>query len=744
MKPLLPLFLLLCGLAPAQTLKVISAKDKSPIPFAYLSIKSNTRELTVMSDEKGMITLTTHFNDTLNYTLQLKSIGFKPFKKNSKGVELATLKVIELIPEQLQLDEVVVTAQYEPTLADKSVQRIKIIDKQKIEQMGAVNLRDVLSNQLNVRLQQDNILGSNMSMQGISGENIKYLIDGVQLIGRLNGSIDLTQINMNNVERIEISEGPLSVQYGTNALAGTINIITKKGIEDRQTFGASAYYESIGTYNVIGDATFSGKNHNLQVSGGRNYFDGWNPTDDLFYLPEAKLADSTRFKKWKPKEQYFASLGYQHPFKKLSFGFKSDYFNEKMVNRGFPRAPYAESSFDDYYYTNRIDNSLHLNTSHFKNWKVSSVSSHNFYKRTKRTVFKDLTNLEEKMASSNDQDTSKFTLFMSRASFIRSKDTAALNYEIGYDINYETALGKRIENRIQSMGDYAVFVTAQYRPYSKLIIKSGLRYANNTNYESPLIPSLNIKWDFATNHHLRASYAKGFRAPTIKELYFYFVDINHNIVGNENLKSENSSNYSLSYNYNTLIKNVNYKLEANLFYNDISNLITLAQTTGTEYTYVNIGEFKTMGAQLSNSINYKNVTTQLGFNYTGRYNQLSESNNLPTFNYSPEVLANLAYRIRKQKTTLSVFYKYNGKLPGYVLLDESIQQTFIEAYQLMDATLNKLFLNERINLVLGCKNIFSVQNIASNVSGGAHSSGSSSIPLSTGRNYFVKLSFNIK
>ena len=67
-----------------------------------------------------------------------------------------------------------------------------------------------------------------MSVQGLSGENVKILIDGVPVVGRLNGNVDLSQINLTNIERVEIVEGPLSVNYGTNALAGTINLITKK------------------------------------------------------------------------------------------------------------------------------------------------------------------------------------------------------------------------------------------------------------------------------------------------------------------------------------------------------------------------------------------------------------------------------------------------------------------------------------------------------------------------------------
>lgn len=729
-----------------QELKILSSKDKMPVPFAFFTLKSTNYFSQQISDVNGFVSLDNikAIVDSSIYNIEIKSIGYVFHSQKIIGIDLKSTKMIYIKEDNLNLNEVVITAQYEPTIAEASIQKIKIIDKEKIQQMGAVNLRDVLTNQLNVRLQQDNILGCNMNLQGVSGENVKILMDGVPMIGRLNGHIDLSQINMNNVERIEITEGPLSVQYGTNALAGTINIITKKSKYQTQTIGITSYYESIGAYNLTGDATLSKNKHSLQLSGGRNYFDGWNPSDKLFYFPKPHIADSTRFKQWKAKEQYFGSIGYQYQFKKANVGYKGDYFNEKISNRGYPRAPYAETSFDDYYYTQRIDNSIQLNAKLSKIWSVVSTSSYNYYSRIKKTYYKDLTTLNEQLSgNSSDQDTSRFSLIMSRASFVHKKDSAKLNYELGYDINYETALGKRIENKTQAMGDYALFATAEYKPLNKLILKPGLRYAYNTNYNSPLIPSLNLKWDIATKHKLRASYAKGFRAPTIKELYFYFVDINHNILGNKNLKAENSNNYSLSYNYSTSIKKINYKLDASLFYNDIYNLISLAQTTNTEYSYINIGKYKTIGIQLGNTIKYNELTTQIGFNYTGRYNELSENQTIPQFNYSPEVQCNLSYRFKKQKTTIALFYKYNGKLPSYTLINNEVVQSFVNHYQMMDATISKLFLKEKIALSVGCKNLFDIQNISTNISGGVHSTNASSTALATGRNYFIKLSINL-
>ena len=126
------------------------------------------------------------------------------------------------------LQELVVTGNYKPIGLDKCVIPTRNIIVEKLASLGVQNVGDVLKFQANFRIQQDPILGTGISLQGISGENIKILIDGVPVIGRQNGGIDLTQLNLLNVERIEIVEGPLSVQYGTNALAGTINIITKK------------------------------------------------------------------------------------------------------------------------------------------------------------------------------------------------------------------------------------------------------------------------------------------------------------------------------------------------------------------------------------------------------------------------------------------------------------------------------------------------------------------------------------
>jgi len=729
----------------AQTILFVKSEDdKTAVEHAALKISSTKGLYHMMADAKGKIEIPHRMQDTVSYSIEIRSIGYLPYTTNVSGELLNNNQsVFYLKTDPKTLQEVVVTAQYAPSKADESMNKITVIDSKKIEQMGAVNLRDVLTNSMNIRLSQDNVLGSSMSLQGISGENVKFLIDGIPMVGRQNGNIDLTQINLQNIERIEIVEGPLSVQYGTNALAGTINLITKaRANTHKRKVSLMTQYESIGQYNTSIQGQYSFKKSSINASLGRNYFDGWSNGDKQFsYIGEAK-ADTNRFQTWKPKEQYMADLGYAHRFKNITLALSTAYFTELITNLGKPLKPYYEKAFDDYYLTKRFDNNLSLNGKIGKNWTINAVAAYNYYQRNKYTVYTDLTTLNKTQTAASDQDTSMFDLLMSRASFVRAKDSSHFQYELGYDVNHENAVGKRIENKRKDIGDYAVFGTLEYK-IRKFTVKPGLRYAYNTQYASPLVPSLNLKFSPSTSHIFRVSYAKGFRAPSLKELYFDFVDINHNIVGSKDLVAESSHNFSAS--WMNKIKYGEFKLQTDLsgFYNTIDNLITLAVISGTKYSYVNIGKYKTQGLRLLLKANYKALEISAGTGFIGRYNQLSESDDVPAFSYSPELNGSVSYFLAKPKITISAFYKYNGRLPSYQVDGDAVKQTFISPYSLMDASLQKNVWKGHFAITMGCKNILNVTNVIATQSGGAHSSSSSSMAIGSGRNYFVKLVWNI-
>ena len=149
-----------------------------------------------------------------------------------------------------ELSEVVVTGQYKPQSAQASVYQVRTISKERIQKQGATKLQDVLSNELNIRFSQDAATGgSDITMMGLKGQNVKILVDGLPMTGRQGTSneININQIDINSIERIEIVEGPMSVVYGADALAGVINIITRKTSAAKLSVNARLHEETIGS-----------------------------------------------------------------------------------------------------------------------------------------------------------------------------------------------------------------------------------------------------------------------------------------------------------------------------------------------------------------------------------------------------------------------------------------------------------------------------------------------------------------
>ena len=125
-------------------------------------------------------------------------------------------------------------------------------------------------------------------MLGLSGQNVKILLDGVPMVGRQGTSneININQIDVNTIERIEIVEGPMSVVYGADALAGVINIITKKSAAAKFAVTARVQEETVGKeygvkqgiHNQYVGASFRYKNWEIGGGFGYNYFGGWKDT----------------------------------------------------------------------------------------------------------------------------------------------------------------------------------------------------------------------------------------------------------------------------------------------------------------------------------------------------------------------------------------------------------------------------------------------------------------------------------
>lgn len=735
----LAIFLTLWSLLSAQSSLLLQTETGETIPFACTKVTKEADTRVYFSDADGVV----HIDGSTPsiVIVQIDAFGYETFQDTLK---LPLKTTLTLTRSSQQLGEVVITGQMAQRTTEEAVHQVRVVNKQRIAQLGSNNVSEVLSREMNIRIGQDNILGSGIEMQGVSGQNIKVLIDGVPMVGRLDGNIDLSQIDINSVERIEVVQGPLSVQYGTDALGGTINIITRNtDTISTRTANISAYYESVGQYNTHGNYRWANSKHTVQVNGSRQYFDGWNPTDASFNYMTNIQSDSTRFQSWKPKLQYTLRSNYDYRAnEKLSLGFNAAGFYEEMTNRGYPRGAYQESAFDDIYRTQRYDGAFRLNYQTTEKSELQILAANNYYLRTKNTYLRNLATLESQLTASNaDQDTTVYNSTMSRGSWTHQPHTQ-LTYSLGYDFSHEFTSGGRIEQGTKRMTNVAMYTNAEWTPLEKLIIRPGLRYGYNSVFTIPLIPSLQIKWG-AKNDVLRLSYARGFRAPSLKEMYFNFVDINHNIVGNLDLSPEDGHNFRAGYRHHYFGSASKFTTEVSGSYNHINNMISLTQTqNSTEYTYRNIGTYQSIAANLNLSWLHKRWKINVSGAYIGRKNDLVES--IPNeFLYSPEAQASVQYVFPEYHLTISAFYKYNGKRLSYALdADDNLYQTQVDAFSLLDFNLNKDFFNKRLNISLGAKNLLDVTSLNATATEGAHSGGGT-IPQSWGRSYFVKLTYHI-
>lgn len=726
----------------AQVSIAIVDEDVNAVPQAKVfmqSISDSSRVYHSLSNWDGVSICDYSLNAKI--ILKIHAQGFETFQDTVllKAKNVITLQKIQ------NLEEMVVTGQIKATSLESSVQKIEIISSDQIQKSGAVNLSEVLVYKTNIRINQDNILGSSMEIGGASGQNVKILIDGVPVIGRQNGNIDLSQINLSNVERIEIVEGPLSFNYGTNALAGTINIIMKKQVENGLNISIAPYYESSGVYNLTGAINYRKGNGSLSFNGGRNYFDGWSRSDPFLELPKETLADTNRVKTWKPKEQYVAGASYTYAHNKWQSRISGTYFQEEILNRGFPKAPYYESAFDDYYRTKRAD-FVFSNDFQIKSAKLKVLLAYNYYHRTKSTYVNDLTTLNQVLSESDGaQDTSRFDNAMARIEF-NAAFSQKLEYQIGLDLYQYTGWGKRIFSGKQDIGDYAGFATLDWRITDSLVVKPGLRYAYNTKYQSPVIPSLNVLYR-VKKLSFRGAIAKGFRAPDLKEIYMDFVDVNHNITGNSELKPESSWNYSFNLNWmNKVRENGMVKVELSSAFNDITNLITLAAKENGDYTYVNVGDYSSFTNKFKLIYRMQRISIMADFAYVGRYNQLSESTSLNQYEFSPELGVNAEYQIVKQRLSVNVFYKFNGSLSSYSINnEEEVETRNQDSYSILDISLTASFLKRKnLTATLGVKNLLNVQTV--NVVGQVQSTHTSAGGLNVGKGTtaFLSLKYNIE
>ena len=650
------------------------------------------------------------------------------------------------------LEELVVTGQYKPQSLKKSVYQVRVINNERIQQSGATNVQQVLNTQVGFRFAADNTLGTtDVQLMGMSGRNVKILLDGVPMIDRGDTRESLNQIDVNSIERIEIVEGPMSVSYGSDALAGVINIITKKNKNNGLSLTAKLQEETAGSeyhaFNYKGvhqqNITVDYKKNNWGFTAGGSHNDLNGFGGDAY----------GREKTWLPKEQWLGNARVSYDKGPLNIYYRTDLLQEDILNKGAINFGNYKA-IDKKYTSNRFTNQLQGGYTFSKTLQLAATVAYTDYKRSTRTTRHDFEkNTNELTTGDGEQDISKFNSFVFRTT-VQYQFSKHVSLQPGIDINREAASGPRISNN-PVITDYAAFVSAEIKLGSKINVRPGLRFIKNSVYNAPpVIPSINTKFIISKKLDLRMAYAYGFRSPALRELYFYFVDANHNVVGNPNLKAETSNSFNASLNWNASPANIRtYSVSLSGFYNAFNNQIdfALSSPTSNQYTYYNVNKAKTIGGTVENKYSYKNLESSLGFSYVGIFRKLYDEKDYTDetnkdFLWSPEVNASISYNVNIIKTRFNLFYKYTGKKPQLVTGKNAFNQPALlvattESYQLADFT-GTTKINKYLSVNAGVKNIFDVTNVSNNAaaSTSVHNAGYN-VAIGYGRSYFVGLNF---
>lgn len=722
---------------------VVMLEENLPAAAAVVRLKSTTR--VAVANEKGEYSFS---NVPLgNYQLEFSMIGYQPVNQPIEvKYKIHTIPTLTLKTQQNQLNEVVVTGQYEPQSLRKSVYQVRIINSERIQQRGATNILGVLNNELGFRFSNDMVLGTtDVQLMGMSGRNVKILLDGIPLTDRGDTRESLSQIDINNIERIEIVEGPMSVSYGSDALAGVINVITKKSETQRIWINARAQEETVnqsyrllrneGLHNHSIAAGWQKKGWGISAAVTNNDFGGWQGTS------------TERSKDWLPKDQLLGNIKIGYTGKKWNIWYRLDALNETILNEGNINTN-TQQARDQKFITQRYMHQLQGDWRISERLQINSQFSYTDYQRRTQTSIIDFRTGKRTLSlGQGEQDISTFDTKTLRLT-AQYKLSSVVSLQPGIDATLDATAGPRILGT-PTINDFAFFISSSITPTPKISIRPGLRFIKNSVYDAPpAIPSLNTKFTLSDRIDLRFAYARGFRSPALRELYFNFFDASHSIKGNPNLKAEYSNSFNGSVAWQSKTKNNGqFKSTLGFFYNEFRNLINYGVDPNepTVSMTINIDKFKTTGLTFENTFVRSRLQATLGFSYIGRYNSLVEDDaSLATFLWSPEVNSNITYDIPKINTKVNLFYKYTGKRPSYTSTLSSsgtpnVKLAEVADFHWADFTLSKP-ITKYLTLNGGVKNILNVTRLTNTAtdSGSAHGGGSF-VPMSYGRSYFLGL-----
>lgn len=247
----------------------MSTSQGAPISEATVYV---SQSIWAISDAEGVFELDNL--ETGEYQVVVSRVGYQP-KELSLQIPLNNSTELQIILEEKVYDNnpVVVTANRTSKLLQDVSVPVSVVNQNEIEASGSLRLSDILDEQIGLNIVSDH--GTGIQVQGFDPEYTLILIDNQPVIGRTAGTLDLTRLSVGNIEQIEIVKGPSSALWGSNALAGVINIITEKGSKPL-TLDVNGRYGTHSTYDAGLNGTFKHDRLRGRFFGNYNGSNGYD------------------------------------------------------------------------------------------------------------------------------------------------------------------------------------------------------------------------------------------------------------------------------------------------------------------------------------------------------------------------------------------------------------------------------------------------------------------------------------
>ncbi len=500
-----------------------------------------------------------------------------------------------------RLEEVVVSATRTVRQLSSLPLPVTLISQKQIVRTGVTRLNEILNEQTGIVMTADATIGGGegVQIQGIASDYILVLIDGVPVVGRSSGNLDLSRFAIGNIKQIEVVKGPSSSLFGSEALGGVINIITEKPNTEKVSGQVSHRA-----------ATFNNQNTTVSLSQRKGDF-GYSFFVDRMSTDGFDLTSGDEGQTIDPFFNYTVNG-------RLFYDISEDL-------KVFASGRYFLQDFDEPSGTSEErDGNAHLRIDH----KLSDKSQFEYelYYTNYVTNVQEVDPINDEVQFENDFDQK---LFRPEIRFNHSFSPGN-TLTLGGGYNFETLDRTLFAEQVTFDSQY-VFAQYDFKPLKKLNIIAGARFDNHSEYNSQLSPKLSVRYDLNANWALKGSVGSGFKAPDFRQLFLDFTNAaggNYTVLGKQveaagiqrfidngdvrpqdlavaqedlgdPLDAESSVGYNLGFGY----KKGKLKADVNLFRNDFRNLIDiriLAPKTGGQnvFGYINRERVYTQGAEV--------------------------------------------------------------------------------------------------------------------------------------------------